>query len=82
MRDAHALDVLFRRYLRSRGLCDRAFDLATATGAAPDSPMAYLLFLEWISERPDIGARVEFVERHYPAAVAQLNAQREARYRR
>lgn len=83
-RDAHALRVLFRRYLRSRGFnpCSRESGLESETGVTPEAPIGFLIFLEWLWECPDIRPRVEFVERHYVAAVAEIHARREARQRR
>lgn len=79
-RDAHALRVMFRQYLRSRGLSPYSLEwgLEPETGVTPDRLAGYLVFLEWVWECPDILPRVEFVEQHYPDAVAAINGRREA----
>lgn len=81
-RDAHALRVLFRCYLRERG-----FDalrvprewIESDTGVTPDGLEAQTYFLEWLLECPDIARRVEFVERHYLAATDKIRTRRTQR---
>jgi len=61
---AHALRVAFRGYLRGRGFNPCALDLEPEegeNGVAPASPLAFLLFVEWLEERPEVRALLRFV---------------------
>ena len=85
-RDAHALRVLFRRYLRSRGYnpCSREMFEAFPDcrhAVTPLRPLTFCLFLEWLSECPEVQKRVETVERELPAALEFIELPRDERRR-